>query len=140
MNSRFDDTEIRDTDVILTTKTSDQVRILISQLVNSTNFTNANFDMGNSSYFGKHFDASMQRPFVVGNGRESVPNLAESMASDLRPNHFDTTQNEGDSTAEQMIDAPDQILNEDEVDEEMFIFPDRAGQGPSEPGVEAGMN
>ena len=59
MNSRFDDTEIRDTDVILTTKASDQVRILISQLVNSTNFTNANFDMGNSAYFGKHFDASM---------------------------------------------------------------------------------
>ena len=140
MNSRFDDTEIRDTDVILTTKTSDQVRILISQLVNSTNFTNANFDMGNSSYFGKHFDASMQRPFVVGNGRESVPNLAESMNSALRQDHFDTTQNEGDQTAEQMIDAPDQILNEDEVDEEMFIFPDRARQGQTEPGVEAGMN
>lgn len=124
MNSRFDDTEIRDTDVILTTKTSDQVRILICQLVNSTNFTNANFDMGNSAYFGKHFDASMQRPFVVGDGRESVPNLAESMNSNMRPNHFDTT-NEGDNT-EQVIDAPDQILNEDEVDEEMFIFPDRA--------------
>ena len=129
MNSRFDDTEIRDTDVILTTKASDQVRILISQLVNSTNFTNANFDMGNSAYFGKHFDASMQRPFVVGDGRVSVPNLAESMNSDLRPNHFDTTANEGDQSAEQVIDAPDQILNEDEVDEEMFIFPDRAVQG-----------
>ena len=48
------------------------------------------------------------------------------MNSDLRPNHFDTTQNEGDN-AEQVIDVPDQILNEDEVDEEMFIFPDRAG-------------
>ena len=68
----------------------------------------------------------MQRPFVVGDGRESVPNLAESMNSDMRPNHFDTTQGEGDN-AEQVIDAPDQILNEDEVDEDMFIFPDRAG-------------
>ena len=51
------------------------------------------------------------------------------MNTDLRPNHFDTTANEGDQSAEQVIDAPDQILNEDEVDEEMFIFPDRAAQG-----------
>ena len=58
-----------------------------------------------------------------------MPNLAESMNSDLRPNHFDTAANEGDQSAEQVIDAPDQILNEDEVDEEMFIFPDRAAQG-----------
>ena len=84
--------------------------------------------MGNSAYFGKHFDESMQRPFVVGDGRESQAVLAESMNSAMNPNHFDTTtNNEGDANAEQVIDAPDQILNEDEVDEEMFIFPDRAG-------------
>ena len=39
MNSRFDDTTIHDTDVILTTKASEQVRILLGQLVNSTAFS-----------------------------------------------------------------------------------------------------
>ena len=59
MASRFDETVIQDTDVILTTKASEQVRILLGQLVNSTNFTAANFNMGTSTYFNKHYDASM---------------------------------------------------------------------------------
>ena len=33
MTNRFEDTEIKDTDVILTTKTCEQVRILLGQLV-----------------------------------------------------------------------------------------------------------
>ena len=45
MTDRFDDTEIRDTDVILTTKASEQVRILLGQLVNSQNFIDANYDI-----------------------------------------------------------------------------------------------
>ena len=59
MASRFDETVIQDTDVILTTKGGEQVRILLSQLVNSTNFTNLQFDMSNSTYFNKHYDISM---------------------------------------------------------------------------------
>ena len=59
MTSRFEDTVILDTDVILTTKASEQVRILLGQLVNSTGFTEANFDMTASTYFNKHYDASM---------------------------------------------------------------------------------
>ena len=59
MTSRFDDTVIKDSDVILTTKQSDQVRILLSQLVNSTAFTDAQFDMGESAYFNKYYDTSM---------------------------------------------------------------------------------
>jgi len=72
MTSRFEDTTIQDTDVILTTKASDQVRILLGQLVNSTNFSDANFDMSNSTYFMKHYDVSMQAPFRVGEGHESA--------------------------------------------------------------------
>ena len=65
MTSRFEDTVIQDTDVILTTKASDQVRILICQLVNSSSFTECNFDMGQSVYFNKYYDISMQRQFKV---------------------------------------------------------------------------
>ena len=61
MSSRFDDTTIEDTDVILTTKASEQVRILLCQLVNSQQFKeNTNFDMKESTYFLKHYDVSMQ--------------------------------------------------------------------------------
>ena len=59
MASRFDDTVIQESDIILTTKQSDQVRVLLSQLVNSTNFTEAQFDMTASTYFNKHLDASI---------------------------------------------------------------------------------
>jgi len=38
MTNRFDDTEIKDSDVILTTKTCDQVRILLGQLISSDVF------------------------------------------------------------------------------------------------------
>ena len=56
MTSRFEDTVIRDTDVILSTKGyRDQVRCLLNQLVEATNFTSAQFDMGNSMYFNKHY-------------------------------------------------------------------------------------
>ena len=89
MASRFDETVIQDTDVILTTKGGEQVRILLSQLVNSTNFTNLQFDMSNSTYFNKHYDISMQKPFQVGDARQSVEQLAESMMSDLNDNYID---------------------------------------------------
>ena len=57
MTGRFEDTEIKDTDVILSTKgLRDQVRCLLNQLVESTNFTSAQFDMGNSTYFNKHYE------------------------------------------------------------------------------------
>ena len=122
MASRFDETVIQDTDVILTTKASEQVRILLGQLVNSTNFTAANFNMGTSTYFNKHYDASMQRAFKIGEGNESVPDLASSMNSDLKDNHFD-----GQNMAEGAY--AENVLREEDVDEEMFIFPDRAKQG-----------
>ena len=38
MTDRFDETDIKDTDVILSTKLKEQVRHLINQLVDSTNF------------------------------------------------------------------------------------------------------
>ena len=57
MVSRFENTEIKDTDVILSTKTKGQVRCLLNQLVESTTFIEAQFDMGSSLYFNKHYDA-----------------------------------------------------------------------------------
>ena len=45
--------------------------------------------MGTSTYFNKHYDASMARPFKIGEGTESVPDLASSMNTDLKDNHFD---------------------------------------------------
>ena len=117
MASRFDETVIQDTDVILTTKGGEQVRILLSQLVNSTNFSNIQFDMSNSTYFNKHYDISMQKPFQVGDNRQSVDELAESMMSDLKDNYLDNNMGEEG--------GPDQVLREEDVDEEMFIFPDR---------------
>lgn len=89
MASRFDETVIQDTDVILTTKASEQVKILLSQLVNSTNFTSAQFDMSTSTYFNKHYDISMQKPYRIGEGNESAVDLASSMAEDLKENYLD---------------------------------------------------
>ena len=54
MTSRFDDTQIRDTDIILTILPSEQVRILVKHLVISPNFTDAEFDIENSVYFTKY--------------------------------------------------------------------------------------
>ena len=59
MSNRFDDTEAKDSDVILTTKTTDQVRILLGQLVRAPTFVESNFDMSSSTYFNKHCDASI---------------------------------------------------------------------------------
>lgn len=123
MLSRFDDTQILDTDVILTTKASDQMRILLSQLVNSKNFSEANFNMNNSAYFMKHYDISMQQPYRVGVGRETAQDLADSIDQNLREDHFDYT-----GPARNVIASarhPDQVLRPEDVDEEMFIFPDR---------------
>jgi len=90
MTTRFDDIEIKETDVILTTKAGEQVRILLSQLVNSANFKDANFDMSNSRYFNKHYDASMMKPFQVQNDAHvSLDDLANSIIEDLKENHFD---------------------------------------------------
>ena len=68
MTNRFDDTEIKDCDVILTTKNSDQVKILLSQLVSSQVFTECNFDMTTSTYFNKHCDASILRQYRIESG------------------------------------------------------------------------
>ena len=56
MTSRFEDTVIRETDIILSTKLRDQVRFLLSQLIDSDNFRSAQFDMSNSNYFNKHYE------------------------------------------------------------------------------------
>ena len=56
MTSRFEDTVIRETDIVLSTKLRDQVRYLLNQLVDSDNFRSAQFDMSNSNYFNKHYE------------------------------------------------------------------------------------
>ena len=123
MSARFGDSEIQDTDCILTTKASDQVRILLGQLVNSPNFISAKFNMSNSNYFGKHYDISMQKQFAIDAGlHQSVDELATSLASGMKDNHFEA---DGDETRMSQVNNPDQILNEDDVDEDMFVFPDR---------------
>ena len=94
------------------------MRILLSQLVNSTNFTEANFDITNSTYFNKHYDISMQKPFQIGEGHVSVPDLAQSLSSDMKDNHFDSNAPESNSAQN-----ADQLLRAEDVDEEMFIFP-----------------
>lgn len=83
MTNRFGEGEIKDTDVVLTTKASEQVRIILSQLVNSAGFSACDFDMGNSTYFNKHYDVSMQKPYQVSEGHLSV-------AEDIKENHFDS--------------------------------------------------
>ena len=98
MASRFDETVIQDTDVILTTKGGEQVRILLSQLVNADNFCNTQFDMSSSTYFNKHYDISMQKPYKIGDAHLSVDELAESMMSDLKDNYID--KNMADEGAE----------------------------------------
>ena len=82
MTSRFEDTVIKDTDVILSTKShKEQVRCLLNQLVESTNFTSAQFEMGNSTYFNKHYDG---KNTTIRNEDSQVTNmirLAESQSS-----------------------------------------------------------
>ena len=58
MHSRFDDTQIKDTDVILTILPSKQVSILLKHLVTSSNFTEAEIDIENSFYFNKYYNKS----------------------------------------------------------------------------------
>ena len=89
MTDRFNDSQIKATEVVLTTKASDQVHILLSQLVNATNFTSANFDMSMSGYFNKHYDASMQKPYIIGDNRISAADLASSLQESMNENHFD---------------------------------------------------
>ena len=81
MTTRFDETVIQDTDVILTTKGSEQVRILLSQLINSTKFTNAQFDMGNSTYFNKHYDGKDTTIRMNDSQVTNMVRLAESQSS-----------------------------------------------------------
>ena len=127
MHSRFDETVIADTDVILTTKASEQVRILLGLLVASPNFIAANFNMGQSTYFNKHYDVSMQQQFKIGVGNESAVDLASSIQSDTQENHFDKAQVEPGT-----VPGPEELLLQDDVDEEMFIFPDRNGEESKE--------
>ena len=58
----------------------------------------------------------MQKPFHVSEGHVSV-------VSDLKENHFDS--NAPGSSLEASQRNPDQILKEEDVDEDMFIFPDK---------------
>ncbi len=74
--------------------------------------------MSTSTYFNKHYDASMQKPFHVSEGHLSV-------ATELKENHFDSNA-PSSSLVEVQSQNPDQILNEEDVDENMFIFPDKA--------------
>ena len=54
MLSRFDDTEIMEQDVILTSKRSYQRELLIKQLIQSEELGSAGFDFENSAYFRKY--------------------------------------------------------------------------------------
>ena len=90
MTSRFADTTIGEQDVILTTKASQQVPILLGQLINRAQFRELDFDMQNSPYFLKHYDESMQKAYQVGTGgHESVKDLAANMEDSMREDHFE---------------------------------------------------
>ena len=92
--------------MILTTKGGEQVRILLRQLWSSENFCNAQFDRSSSTYFKRYFDISIiLMPSKVGDANDE---LAESMMSD--------------GTGE---GAEGGGLREEDVDAEMFIFPER---------------
>ena len=53
--------------------------------------------------------------------------LAESLMSDIKDNYID--KNMADEGAE---GGQDNVLREEDVDEEMFIFPDRASEAAGE--------
>ena len=74
--------------------------------------------MGDSSYFNKHYDASMQKQFIIGDNRTSAADLAQSLQEGMNVNHFDESM-------DQLINNPDEVLDENDVDDSMFIFPDR---------------
>ena len=105
------------------------MRILLGQLVNSQGFREAKFDMGASTYFNKHYEESMATPYRIGEGHESAADLASSISTSIKDNHFDPTSDEGAALiASQRQQAAEQVLREEDVDEQMFIFPDRAAQ------------
>ena len=61
---------------------------------------------------------------MVGQSNESAVDLATSIASDTKDNHFDQAiADEAKGKAD-----GDFNLNEEDVDDSMFIFPDRAGE------------
>ena len=182
MTDRFEDTEIKDTDVVLSTKSRDQVRYLLNQLVESPNFNSANFDLGNSAYFNKHFvpDQTILRmgsEFTTGltsqgNNRHSSSQASQLQGTTTNPRDTayskqslmyrisgglsemsgmvnggllstDRTANDGvgggnqpHATNKNNLEQVDDCSNEDntqdheelraeDIDEQMFIFPDR---------------
>ena len=101
--------------------------------MNSTTFTEAHFDMSNSSYFNKHYDVSMVKQYKIDHAQhKSAAELGESMMSDMKDNHFDSDA-PGSSMVPEGMEPQDEVLREDEVDEEMFIFPDRAKKDDVDP-------
>ena len=59
--------------------------------MNSTAFTDAQFDMSNSIYFNKYYDVTMLKQFKIENpGDLSVEEVANNMCKSLRDNHFDS--------------------------------------------------
>ena len=121
MTSRFEDTVIHDTDVILTTKKSEQVPTLLRQLVNSTLFQEANIDLQNSTYFIKNYDSSMSKPYQFGleGANQNEMEVSMEMSRDMKENHFEENKA-----------APDgaELLKEEDVDDSMFVFPERNGE------------
>ena len=77
------------------------MKVLLSQLVNSENFKRSGFEIEDSNYFGKHYDASFNKPVVA----------------------------EGDGSQQSAADDSN-LLREDDIDEDQFIFPDKNDDSP----------
>ena len=173
MSNRFDDSEVKDTDVVLTTKKCDQVKILLGQLVNSSTFRESNFDMTKSTYFNKHWDDTFVEQGKANESHHSVLDMVDSMPSrscpsedhfesnapgtsamdsalqstqlkaDSMPQHQDSQLNQAaemDNLPETEANEQDEVLHEDEVDEEMFIFPNKQAEAEEEKEKEEFLN
>ena len=87
--------------------------------------------MTTSTYFNKHCDASILRQYRIESGHQSVDELATSMASDMRENHFETSgpgTGSSEHAATEEAKPQEQFLNEDEVEAEFFEFPTQENQ------------
>ena len=79
----------------------------------------------------------MTQAFKIGDGTVTSKDLASSIASDMKENHFDTAaaaqaQNLRASLYEKAAHNPDQMLDPTEVDENMFEFPSQAEEAQEE--------
>ena len=118
------DSNTDDNQVILTTKACDQKAILVRQLVESENFAKANVNIEECSYFSKHYEKP-DNQFVAADGT-SRQDLVASITS-MRDNHFSSSTadlGEGNPNKEE-AETEEEVLKETDIDEDMFIFPDR---------------